>query len=442
MQSPVKSPPSPKQCNELQDRPETVVSPSDPRWLLVQRIVSSTTFKKSARLRAFLLYVTQCALRQEPEAATEQQIGVHVYGCAPNYDSSENNIVRSQARQLRLKLESYFASDGRLEPEIVVIPKGSYVPEFHPREQAPVQTLEPSSPRLPSRPVLVLSALVVLLAACCLFLALRSTPAPPTAAVLSSKTAFGSLWSRLFQPDLPTLVVATDHTHLITEDREHRRIPLSEYISPGYAQLVHDAGAQTRVVPAPLDFASSYLTDMSSLSNVARIARLNPFFAEHMQIRPPRDYRLRDFVGANAILMGARPADPWVELFDRGLNFRYRRNYGEGGTYCVNLNPRPGEQSEYHSSFSGPTRTEYGGVAFVPGLNRRGSVLIIFGTSGAIHEVSAEFVTNERLSGRFLDHLVRQAGDGQIPHFEVLLRSTTVGDAASDPEIVAYRIVR
>ncbi len=414
------------------------MSPLDPRWLLVQRIVSSATFKKSARLRAFLLYVTRCALRHEPEAATEQQIGVQVFGCAPNYDSSENNIVRSQARQLRLKLESHFANEGRLEPEIVVIPKGSYVPEFHPREQAP----KPSSSRIPSRPVLVLSALAVALAAACLWLALRPRSAAPTAAGLSPKTAFGFFWSRLFQPDMPTLVVATDHTHLITEDRYRRRIPLSEYISPGYTQLVHNAGVQTRVVPPKLDFASYYLTDMSSFSNLVRIARLNPFFAEHMQIRPPRDYRLRDFVGANAILMGARPADPWVELFDRGLNFRYRRDYGEGGTYCVNLNPRPGEQNEYHSSFSGPARTEYGGVAFVPGLNRRGSVLIIFGTSGAIHEVSAEFVTNERLSGRFLDNLTRESGGGQLPYFEVLLKSTTVGDAASDPEIVSYRIVR
>ncbi len=389
------------------------------------------------------MYVTQCALRSEPEAATEQQIGVHVFGCAPNYDSGENNIVRSQARQLRLKLESYFANEGRDEPEILVIPKGSYVPEFHRREQVPaVHTAEPQSFRLPSKPVIVLSALVVLLAACCLWLAVPARRAVSLLPEPAPKTAFGSFWSRLFQRDMPTLGVATDHTHLITEDRERRRIPLSEYVSPGYAQLVHEAGVQTRLVPPQLDFASYYLTDMSSFSNVIRIARLNPFFAEHMQIRPPRDFRLRDFAGANAVLMGARPADPWVELFDHGLTFRYRRSYGESGTYCVNLNPKPGEQSEYHSSFSGPARTEYGGVAFVPGLNRRGNVLIIFGTSGAIHEVSAEFVTNERLCGKFLDNLTREAGDGQVPYFEVLLKSTTVGDAASDPEIVAYRVVR
>ncbi len=416
-----------------------MISLDDARWQLVQRVVTSQTFKKTARLRAFLTYVSECRIRNEPELATEQQIGVRVFGCAPNYDSSENNIVRSQARQLRLKLESYFANEGRDEAEVIVIPKGAYVPEFHRR----AQTAEAKAPAAMSRPpgtVLALAALVVVLAGACVWMLASRRAGPPAAE--KTATAFEVFWSKLFQKDVPTLVAVTDHTHLITEDLEGRQIPLNEYIGGGYRDDVHEAGVESGVVPKELDFANYYLTDMSSLLNVVRIARLEPAFAQQMQIRPTRDFRLRDFVGANAILMGARPANPWVELFDHDLNFRYRRSYGEGGTYCVNLKPKPGEAAEYHSSFSGTARTEYGGVAFVPGLNRRGSVLIIFGTSGAIHEVSAEFVTNERLSGKFLEGLTREAGGGQLPYFEVLLKSTSVGDAASDPEIVAYRIVR
>jgi hypothetical protein len=441
VQSPVKTPPRQNEINSVNAAGESVISLDDPRWQLVQRVVASQTFKKTARLRAFLTYVSECRLRNEPDLATEQQIGVRVFGCAPNYDSSENNIVRSQARQLRLKLESYFANEGRDEPEVIVIPKGAYVPEFHRRAQAPeAEAKGLTGIARPAGTVMALAATVVVLAGACLWL-LATRRAAPQAAEKAPATAFDVFWSRLFQKDVPTLVAVTDHTHLITEDLMRRRIPLNEYIGGEYRDDVHRAGVESAVVPKELDFADYYLTDMSSLLNVVRIARLGPSFAQQMQIRPPRDFRLRDFVGANAILMGARPANPWVELFDHDLNFRYRRAYGQGGTYCVNLKPKPGEAAEYHSSFSGTARTEYGGVAFVPGLNRRGSVLIVFGTSGAIHEVSAEFVTNERLSGKFLDGLTREAGGGQLPYFEVLLKSTSVGDAASDPEIVAYRIV-
>ena len=68
----------------------------DPRWSLVLRVASSRNFKSSPRLRGLLLYVAECAIRDAPQDATEQQIGMKVFGRPPGYNSSEDSIVRSQ----------------------------------------------------------------------------------------------------------------------------------------------------------------------------------------------------------------------------------------------------------------------------------------------------------------------------------------------------------
>src|SRR5215472_6241216 len=60
----------------------------------------------------------------------EQKIGQAVFGRSPDYDSSIDGIVRTQASRLRQRLELYFEQEGAEEPVRVVIPKGGYIPVF------------------------------------------------------------------------------------------------------------------------------------------------------------------------------------------------------------------------------------------------------------------------------------------------------------------------
>jgi hypothetical protein len=122
---------------------------------LVRRVGSSPTFEKSPRLRAFFLHVCRCALEDKPEEATEQQIGIYVYGRSPGYNPNDDNIVRSQARVLRMKLEHHFANEGRDEATIITIPKGQYLPDFQPRPQQylrPQESLLGPTLALPAAP--------------------------------------------------------------------------------------------------------------------------------------------------------------------------------------------------------------------------------------------------------------------------------------------------
>jgi hypothetical protein len=112
--------------NEMQRSPEQIAAIES----LARRVASAPQLHGSLKLREFFLYVVDCALREVPEEATEQHIGVHVFHRPPGYSSGDDSIVRSQARLLRAKLAAYFAAEGIHEPIIIEIPKGQYLPVF------------------------------------------------------------------------------------------------------------------------------------------------------------------------------------------------------------------------------------------------------------------------------------------------------------------------
>lgn len=125
----------------------------DPRLALAQRIVASPHLNSSPKLCEFFLYVVDCCLRDAPVEATEQQIGVHVFHRTPGYNSSDDSIVRSQARLLRMKLAAYFANEGSSEDLIVEIPKGHYLPVFRPSHVSSSAPAAESALRLEPAPV-------------------------------------------------------------------------------------------------------------------------------------------------------------------------------------------------------------------------------------------------------------------------------------------------
>jgi hypothetical protein len=430
--------------NDLKKLEEREVHSLDARWELVLRVSASTGFSKAARVRDFLLYVCARALKQHTEEITEQQIGTHVFGRPADYNPGDDNVVRAQARVLRTKLEQYFGGpEGRAEPTIITIPKGTYVPLFESRPivvSAPPGPAEvPPPPRVApgfSGSVVVLSILVVVLIGACVWL-ISDRAASRTS---RSSTSFTAMWDAVMSQDQQTLIVVSDHTYGLLQEAAGRAIPLSEYLSGDYeaqAKQLSQARGLEAIVPG---FSQLHLTGLYSVTDVALLVALRPQAAARSKVSSARFLHMQDFNSGNAILIGTHHTNPWVELFNRNLNFQFEWDFTDKDNYCVNRSPHAGEQAEYRASLSGSTRTVYGGIAFLPTLTRRGNALIVSGTSMAGNEISAGFITNEKLSRPFLDHLIAESG-GKLPYFEMLLKTTSVGSQASQPEVVAYRTV-
>jgi hypothetical protein len=94
----------------------------------------------------------------------------------------------------------------------------------------------------------------------------------------------------------------------------------------------------------------------------------------------------------NVVLLGSSRANPWVELIQDRLNFRFAFDQQSHYSYFVNRSPKDGEQRVYHTDSS----VSYCAIAFVPNLDRTGNILAIAGTEVEGTEGGSEFVTSER----------------------------------------------
>ena len=105
---------------QIRDLPDTGTC-----WALLERIASSSYVKRAARLQELLFYLGKCSLKDGLDTVHEQRIGVEVFGRSGDYDTSDDNIVRTNVSELRKRVEAYFEGEGAHETLLVEIPRGS-----------------------------------------------------------------------------------------------------------------------------------------------------------------------------------------------------------------------------------------------------------------------------------------------------------------------------
>jgi hypothetical protein len=394
------------------------------------------------------LHICDRALQNRPDELREQQIGCAVFGRQPNYSPAEDNIVRVEVRQLRKRLDEYFSAEGKTEPYTIVIPKGTYVPVFE-AYQAPVATPETPLEAPPAAPakvrrhpairwLWVQSAAIVVLAATCLGLwqagrrpEVRSGPA-------DAPVDRGVLWPTLFNRGQQTFVICADSSLVVARAAKRRPITLDEYIAVDY--VGRSAGLSPEVTSLLGELPRWLFTDIADLRVVQRLFRLNGAEWDKVSVRTARQTQIQDFKNGNAILLGSIRSNPWNELFEPMLNFQFEYEVATRTSYIRNKSPQAGEQPVYRASHPGEAGTFYSVIALVPNLRRNGSVLIVEGTAGDSTEATGEFITDPKRSGALLKSLMDR-NRGRLPYFEVLLKSGTLAGVATDPEVVAIRVL-
>lgn len=408
------------------------------RYALLQRILWSRQFERSERLRSFLEYVTSRVLADPDAQVHEQEIGRQVFDRPQGYDTASDNIVRVTASQIRKKLEEYFGADGVSEPVVLEIPRGQYTPLFRERTLLP-QAAEsgPNPPAItPWKEVFILrgalAAALFALMVCAGLLVMQHRAAQPK----SQTPAVTALWSGLFSPSRPTSVVVSDSSLSLYEDLLGRPLSLADYIT------AHSDAEDRFIVsnPALSKFARLVLgrglTSRASTSTVYRIAELKNHDASGLLMVRPQDFSIDTMKFANVVLLGSPRANPWVELIEKQLHFRYEYDEASHHSAFREIGAKPGEGLNFPTD----SKTSYCRIAFLPNLSGNGNILNIAGTETEGTEGGGEYITSERT----LEQLRQRLGikDGPFPYFEVLLKSDRVGGAAPQLSIVAARVIR
>jgi eukaryotic-like serine/threonine-protein kinase len=96
----------------------------------LNRIVSSSLFANADRSRTLLKFVVEATVNQQADRLKEYTLGAEALGRGDGFDPRTDPIVRAEASRLRSRLERYYAGEGKGDPVEIVLPKGSYVPQF------------------------------------------------------------------------------------------------------------------------------------------------------------------------------------------------------------------------------------------------------------------------------------------------------------------------
>ncbi len=440
----------------------------DPRWQLTMRITASRSLGRSRLLSEFLLYIADRQIRGLASDITEQQIGIHVFGRAAGYDSNEDNIVRSYARSLRKRIAEYFVTEGGDEALRLDIPRGGYVPVFSqrpdriatqsPKTALPLyrdgrvpstspQSVEQSSLSLsPAQGVVstvdasrmgsvrILTRILLAVALCFGVLLLLRAEDQRTRSASHNALASAALWSDLFRQDRDTYVVPSDDGLVIMQRILQRPVPLASYVSGEYrtnAKIDGDAAA-----PELLKLGARRYTSVVDLDFVAHLAQLKEITPARMMVRYARDLRMDDLRTGNAILIGSVEANPWIELFEPHMNFRFNIQPGSDKlSGILNTQPHSGEEKIYGTPQKDHT---FGLIAYVPNLTSTGHVLIVGGLNSAGTQAATTFLLTPSLMQPALERARTENGD--FDSFELLIGAGNVAANASSPQLVIERV--
>jgi hypothetical protein len=419
----------------------------------LDEVVHGAAFKGSPRSQQFLRYIVEKTLEGEINSLKERTIGVELFQRSPAYDTGQDAIVRVTASDVRRRLLEYYGRYGDASQFQIQLPRGSYVPEIsvlpvpaeHPKTVAqPVEVAETPA-RYQTDPVHEIDSAqkrsrrwagVAMGATACLVLLLgggvwRHSFIAKSAGALPP-------WSVILKPGHETQIVTSDpnveelqellgYSISISDYANHRFIPDGTTTTADEQQFFrfYQHADNAAVVDTPL---------------AVSIARLAPQDLP-IQIHSARSLHITDLQNDdNIILIGSPRSNPWVELFQDQLDFRFVFHRELNQEIIENVKPLGHEQAQYLPTARGfATGESFALVALVHNVNRSGRVLLLAGASGEGTEAAGHEVSDR-------DHLVRLlqycgiSASGPVPDFEVLLQLRTLAGSPSTTNMVACHV--
>ena len=415
---------------------EAIEFEGDFRWELVQRVIESPHLIGSARLRDFLLHVTACAIREMPEDATEQQIGIRVFQRSPGFNSSEDSIVRSHARLLRLKLSAYFNAEGASEPVIIEIPKGHYLPAFSPSLRAnfanEIQAV--NSIKEAPAPVRVDEAKEVLL------------PGPTR----MSGTKGQRVWLAVAGVGLALLLCFSLAVAFRWQGKAAAAKPLKQLWAPFLAGdpplVIYSNALFVGDAKSGMRYAANDGSDGQSGELVDHYTGVGELISVH-ELTKMFDYQHAEFVlkrsplvtwdearSRNLIFIGSAAENASLKLLPSTQDFTLTATADAAG--IVNHHPRQGEPQVYLRP-EHPLTRDYAIVALLPGVQPDHKMFVFSGLTTLGTQAAMEYALEPDTAAELMRQVSTQK---QIHNFEALLEVSIRGGVPLQPHLVSIRV--
>jgi len=290
----------------------------------VERILASPAFRNSKQCQAFLQHVVGRSCTGEDEPLTERTLGIELFGRPPDYNTSDDPVVRVRASEIRKRLSQYYADSADPGDIRLEIPSGGYHVEFQRGETAPTLLAAPVMEDLPvvsakRRPLLWLGAAALVVSLLCLavFLLLHKATAP---------TELDLFWMPAIKSANPVIVhCGKSISYFLSEDvyarnrarfTDDQRVSNPLILDPDFPLHGRD------IIP---------VTDQNvGIGTAHTAALLDGFFASRgkpIEIRYAGDLSFSDLRGAPSVLLGAFN-NIWTLSMTKDLQFVFDRQGG------------------------------------------------------------------------------------------------------------------
>src|SRR4051812_5832538 len=126
----------------------------DNRKAALNAVLESKEFSRAPALAKLLKYLCEKTFDGRVHEIKEFSIATEVYGRNQNFGERRDSVVRVEVSRLRKRLKNYYADEGAHHTLRIVIPSGTYQPEFEAiATESPASApseIRPLPPDLPS----------------------------------------------------------------------------------------------------------------------------------------------------------------------------------------------------------------------------------------------------------------------------------------------------
>ena len=405
---------------------EPPVSDPEKREAL-ETVLASTTFARSAQLRAFLRYVCEREMTGRVEDLTEYQIAIEVLGRRKDFSLADDSSVRNRAYELRQRLEKFYTQE---QPRAVIrieIPRGGYVP-YYTRYQPPAELPVPA----PAEPALRKSLRVLIaVGGVCLIAGIlagsfwsRPRPAP----------VLKEAWGPLTSPGDDLLISIATNLHMVV--RPHIPNRLNRYPAPPALDSLYGDN-RPRQPGVPLYMEPAQLSvPLAEMAAVVTLTNMRQAFGGNYQLLPEAEAPVAALRGRNSILIGAGTNSRAASLLLR--NLPYTIDYSHDELFAVIDQRKPVGQNEIYVSDA--TDGPYGLITVLTDNDTAGKpkrTVVFSGGGSAAVQAAAEFFCSPARMSMLKDRL-----KGFPSAYQVVVRARTSGLRLISYEYITSEVVK
>jgi hypothetical protein len=390
----------------------------------LERLLANPHFSHSRRFPSFLRLVVERTLSGQTDLLKERTLGIEVFSRVVDYDTASDPIVRVTAAEIRKRIAQYYQEPGHETELRILLPAGSYIPQFVWPEQAkpehgknevelsPVTTSGDGThnhPKIEQAPrnfwrdlsIALSAALALLLVAGGIYWK------------VTQHSAVGSFWSPVLRSGEPVLFCVADQN-------QYSAIALRDTLDPSRQVLLKD------------NLTAMVIDDLNPIVKIAGVLQSN---GKKYSLRGEGNTNLMDLRNGPNIFIGAFD-NAWTLRLTRSLRYRFYNN-PEMTIFGIVDNNAP-SQPQWSVNRTEQMLTnnyrDYAIVArFEDGTTGKLSVVAAgIGRGGTI--VAGEFLTNADDLAQFA-HAALLAGNKR--NMEIVLSTQIIDGEPGTPKIEA-----